>query len=70
VARTISPIAKPRQILLTPDLPKTRSGKIMRRLLRDVAEHRELGDVTTLLDSSVVEMIDDNLKAHPASGDE
>jgi acetyl-CoA synthetase len=70
VARTISPIAKPRQIVLTPDLPKTRSGKIMRRLLRDVAEHRELGDVTTLLDSSVVQMIDDNLNAHPASGDE
>jgi acetyl-CoA synthetase len=42
----------------------------MRRLLRDVAEHRELGDVTTLLDSSVVQMIDDNLKAHPAAGDE
>ena len=47
---TIGPIAKPRQILLTPELPKTRSGKIMRRLLRDVAEHRQLGDVTTLLD--------------------
>jgi len=47
VAITIGPIAKPRQILLTPELPKTRSGKIMRRLLRDVAEHRELGDVTT-----------------------
>ena len=70
MARTISPIAKPRQILLTPDLPKTRSGKIMRRLLRDVAEHRELGDVTTLLDSSVVQMIDDNLKAHPATGED
>ncbi len=61
VAKTISPIAKPRQILLTPDLPKTRSGKIMRRLLRDVAEHRELGDVTTLLDSSVVHMIDEKM---------
>ena len=48
VATTIGPIAKPRQIILTPELPKTRSGKIMRRLLRDVAEHRELGDVTTL----------------------
>jgi acetyl-CoA synthetase len=57
VAREIGPIAKPRQILLTPELPKTRSGKIMRRLLRDVAENRELGDVTTLLDSSVVSAI-------------
>jgi acetyl-CoA synthetase len=70
VARTISPIAKPRQILLTPDLPKTRSGKIMRRLLRDVAEHRELGDVTTLLDSSVVQMIDDKLRSQPTAADE
>jgi acetyl-CoA synthetase len=70
VAKTISPIAKPRQILLTPELPKTRSGKIMRRLLRDVAEHRELGDVTTLLDSSVVQMIDDKLRAAPSGGDE
>jgi acetyl-CoA synthetase len=57
VAREIGPIAKPRQILLTPDLPKTRSGKIMRRLLRDVAEQRELGDVTTLLDPGVVNSI-------------
>jgi acetyl-CoA synthetase len=57
VARVIGPIAKPRQILLTPELPKTRSGKIMRRLLRDVAEHRELGDVTTLMDPAVVELI-------------
>ncbi len=70
VAATISPIAKPRQILLTPDLPKTRSGKIMRRLLRDVAEHRELGDVTTLVDSSVVAMIDDQMRANPTAGDE
>jgi acetyl-CoA synthetase len=57
VASTISPIAKPRQIILTPDLPKTRSGKIMRRLLRDVAENRSLGDVTTLTDPTVVNMI-------------
>jgi acetyl-CoA synthetase len=57
VAREIGPIAKPRQILLTPELPKTRSGKIMRRLLRDVAEQRELGDVTTLLDPAVVSAI-------------
>jgi acetyl-CoA synthetase len=57
VAHQIGPIAKPRQILLTPELPKTRSGKIMRRLLRDVAEQRELGDVTTLLDPTVVNAI-------------
>ena len=63
VAGTIGPIAKPRQILLTPELPKTRSGKIMRRLLRDVAEHRELGDVTTLLDPSVVQMIHELMAA-------
>ena len=57
VASVISPIAKPRQIILTPELPKTRSGKIMRRLLRDVAENRSLGDVTTLTDPTVVNMI-------------
>jgi acetyl-CoA synthetase len=57
VAKTISPIARPRQIILTPELPKTRSGKIMRRLLRDVAENRSLGDVTTLTDPTVVNMI-------------
>ena len=57
VATQIGPIAKPRQILITPELPKTRSGKIMRRLLRDVAEHRELGDVTTLADPTVVNAI-------------
>jgi acetyl-CoA synthetase len=62
VAKVIGPIAKPRQILLTPELPKTRSGKIMRRLLRDVAEHRELGDVTTLMDPTVVNMIDTQMR--------
>ncbi len=70
VARTIGPIAKPRQILLTPELPKTRSGKIMRRLLRDVAENRELGDVTTLLDPTVVNMIDEKMKAGAGADDE
>ena len=70
VAVTIGPIAKPRQILLTPELPKTRSGKIMRRLLRDVAEHRELGDVTTLMDPTVVQMLDDRLNAPGGAGDE
>jgi acetyl-CoA synthetase len=57
VAAKIGPIAKPANIVFTPELPKTRSGKIMRRLLRDVAENRELGDTTTLADPTVVEEI-------------
>ena len=57
VAKEIGPIAKPRQIMIVNELPKTRSGKIMRRLLKDVAEHREVGDVTTLADSNVMELI-------------
>jgi len=57
VAKEIGPIAKPRTILVVAELPKTRSGKIMRRLLRDVAEHRTVGDVTTLADSSVMAQI-------------
>jgi acetyl-CoA synthetase len=57
VARVIGPIARPKYLLFTPDLPKTRSGKIMRRLLRDVAEGRALGDTTTLADAGVVESI-------------
>ena len=69
VAREIGPIAKPRQILVVPELPKTRSGKIMRRLLRDVAEHRDLGDVTTLQDSSVMELIAEGLKGAGRSDD-
>jgi acetyl-CoA synthetase len=64
VASALSPIAKPRQIIITPDLPKTRSGKIMRRLLRDVAEHRALGDVTTLTDPTIVDVIDGLMAAH------
>ena len=66
VATQIGPIAKPRQVLVVPELPKTRSGKIMRRLLRDVAEHRTVGDATTLADQSVMEMIAAGL-AHPAA---
>jgi len=66
VAREIGPIAKPRQVMIVAELPKTRSGKIMRRLLRDVAEHRELGDVTTLTDSSVMDLISEKLPAAPA----
>ncbi|GAB7003524.1 acetate--CoA ligase [Nocardioides sp. AN3] len=57
VRTQIGPIAKPRQIMIVPELPKTRSGKIMRRLLRDVAEKREVGDTTTLADSSIMELI-------------
>ncbi|RBY84622.1 acetate--CoA ligase [Blastococcus sp. TF02A-30] len=66
VARDIGPIAKPRQIMVVQELPKTRSGKIMRRLLRDIAENRELGDVTTLTDSSVMELIKEKLPATPS----
>ena len=57
VATKISPIAKPKSLMFTPDLPKTRSGKIMRRLLRDIAMGRALGDTTTLADATVVETI-------------
>jgi len=63
VAKEIGPIAKPRSILVVSELPKTRSGKIMRRLLKDVAEGREAGDVTTLADSSVMEQITQGMKA-------
>ncbi|CAA9261806.1 MAG: Acetyl-CoA synthetase [uncultured Acidimicrobiales bacterium] len=59
VQKEIGAIAKPRQIMVVPELPKTRSGKIMRRLLKDVAEHREVGDVTTLADSTVMDLIKD-----------
>jgi acetyl-CoA synthetase len=66
VATEIGAIAKPRQIMIVPELPKTRSGKIMRRLLRDVADHRELGDVTTLTDSSVMNLITERLPSAPS----
>ena len=62
VAREIGPIAKPRQIMIVSELPKTRSGKIMRRLLRDVAENRSLGDVTTLADPHVMHLISTGLQ--------
>ena len=55
VAKEIGPIAKPANVVFTPELPKTRSGKIMRRLLRDIAEGRALGDTTTLADPAVVD---------------
>jgi acetyl-CoA synthetase len=68
VAAEIGAIAKPKTIYLTPDLPKTRSGKIMRRLLRDVAEGRNLGDTTTLADASVVDELQ-RRASDPASDD-
>ncbi|MGW8568052.1 acetate--CoA ligase [Isoptericola sp. NPDC055881] len=70
VAKEIGPIAKPRRILVVAELPKTRSGKIMRRLLRDVAENRTVGDATTLADSSVMDLIAAGLSsAKPGSED-
>ncbi|MBP2065363.1 acetate--CoA ligase [Streptomyces iranensis] len=66
VAKQLGPIAKPKRILPVAELPKTRSGKIMRRLLRDVAENRALGDVTTLTDSSVMELIQSKLPSTPS----
>ena len=70
VSRTIGPIAKPKKILFTEDLPKTRSGKIMRRLLRDVAEDQALGDTTTLADPAVVEGIKSRYLATAAADEE
>ena len=69
VAKEIGPIAKPRQIMVVAELPKTRSGKIMRRLLKDVAENREVGDVTTLADSTVMDLIRTGLSSETPSKD-
>ena len=69
MAKEIGAIAKPRQIMVVQELPKTRSGKIMRRLLRDVAENREVGDVTTLADSTVMNLIQEGMSGG-ASSDE
>ncbi len=66
VAKIIGPIARPKQLLLTPDLPKTRSGKIMRRLLRDIANDRQLGDTTTLADEAVVDAL--RVASHKGDG--
>ena len=65
VATKLGAIARPKAVVLVPDLPKTRSGKIMRRLLRDVAEGRKLGDTTTLADESVVDEIRDRAAEAP-----
>jgi acetyl-CoA synthetase len=62
VANKIGAIARPREIFIVSELPKTRSGKIMRRLLQDVAEGREIGDTTTLADTTVMQIISDKLK--------
>jgi acetyl-CoA synthetase len=67
VATRISKIARPSRIIWTGDLPKTRSGKIMRRLLRDIAEGRELGDVTTLRDPAIMEQLEEKVKERQAS---
>jgi acetyl-CoA synthetase len=69
VAKKIGPIAKPSNIVFTPELPKTRSGKIMRRLLRDVAENRPLGDTTTLADPTVVSEIQHRAEEESSSDD-
>ncbi|HZY00550.1 MAG TPA: acetate--CoA ligase [Dermatophilaceae bacterium] len=68
VAKEIGPIAKPSKIMIVDELPKTRSGKIMRRLLKDVAENREIGDVTTLADSNVMALIKTGLAAGSGEG--
>jgi acetyl-CoA synthetase len=70
VATKIGAIARPRSIVLTDDLPKTRSGKIMRRLLRDISEHRKLGDVTTLANAEVVSEIEGMAESARASANE
>ena len=69
VRKEIGPIATPRQVMIVPELPKTRSGKIMRRLLRDVAENREVGDATTLADSSVMDLITAGMSGAKADED-
>jgi acetyl-CoA synthetase len=68
VAQKIGPTARPKRVIIVPDLPKTRSGKIMRRLLRDIADGHELGDTTTLADPSVVDAIRESALHGPGSG--
>jgi acetyl-CoA synthetase len=70
VASRIGKLARPKRIIWSGDLPKTRSGKIMRRLLRDIAEGRELGDVTTLRDPAVMEELEQKIKERRATGEE
>jgi acetyl-CoA synthetase len=66
VATEIGAIAKPKKIMIVPELPKTRSGKILRRLLQDVAEHRNIGDSTTLADPAVMNLISAGLESSSA----
>ena len=68
VAKRIGKLARPKRIIWADDLPKTRSGKIMRRLLRDIAEGRELGDVTTLRDPDVMAQLETKIKERDAEG--
>ncbi len=68
VAQKIGPTARPKRVIIVPDLPKTRSGKIMRRLLRDIADGHELGDTTTLAEPSVVDAIRESALHGPGSG--
>jgi acetyl-CoA synthetase len=70
VAQRIGKFARPKRVVWSDDLPKTRSGKIMRRLLRDIAEGRELGDVTTLRDPDVVKELDEIVKRRAKEGEE
>jgi acetyl-CoA synthetase len=69
VANRIGKLARPKRIIWADDLPKTRSGKIMRRLLRDIAEGRELGDVTTLRDPDVMEQLNEKIKERQSAED-
>jgi acetyl-CoA synthetase len=69
VAKRIGKLARPKRIIWSDDLPKTRSGKIMRRLLRDIAEGRELGDVTTLRDPDVMAQLEGKIKERQADED-
>jgi acetyl-CoA synthetase len=69
VAKRIGKLARPKRVIWADDLPKTRSGKIMRRLLRDIAEGRELGDVTTLRDPDVMSQLEEKIKERQADED-
>jgi acetyl-CoA synthetase len=70
VAKKIGKFARPKQLIWSADLPKTRSGKIMRRLLRDIAEGNELGDVTTLREPGVMQDLEAKVKSGSNGGDE
>ena len=70
VAKRIGKLARPKRIIWADDLPKTRSGKIMRRLLRDIAEGRELGDVTTLRDPDVMAQLEGKVAERQTTGEE